>query len=56
MRVDVDLPDDLYEIVAAMARTQSRTVSEVVVGLIRRGLAAGANVRPNPNPNPNPQA
>lgn len=39
MRTTIDLPDDLHERAKAIARDTSRTLSETVADLMRRGLA-----------------
>ncbi|HVC15166.1 MAG TPA: hypothetical protein VND62_09950 [Acidimicrobiales bacterium] len=38
MRTTLDLPDDLHKQAAAIARDTSRSLSETVADLIRRGL------------------
>jgi predicted transcriptional regulator len=38
MRTTIDLPDDLHERARRIARDSSRTLSETVADLIRRGL------------------
>ena len=42
MRTTIDLPDDLHRRAVSIARDTSRTLSETVADLIRRGLAEGA--------------
>lgn len=42
MRTTVDIPDDLHRQLSALARDTSRTLSETVVDLVRRGLSEGA--------------
>jgi hypothetical protein len=42
MRTTVDLPDDLHKQAMAIARDRSRTLSETVADLMRRGLSQGA--------------
>jgi hypothetical protein len=43
MRTTIDLPEDLYEQAKCLARDTSRTLSETVADLVRRGLeGAGA--------------
>jgi hypothetical protein len=42
MRTTIDLPDDLHRQALSIARDTSRTLSETVADLIRRGLAHGA--------------
>lgn len=44
MRTTVDLPDDLHKQALSIARDTSRTLSEIVAELMRRGLGEG--VRP----------
>lgn len=46
MRTTIDLPDDLHRQAMSIARDTSRTLSETVVELMRRGLnqAASSNV------------
>lgn len=39
MRTTIDLPEDLHELAKRIARDTSRTLSETVVDLVRRGLA-----------------
>jgi hypothetical protein len=41
MRTTIDLPDDLHRQALSIARDTSRTLSETVADLIRRGLAHG---------------
>jgi Arc/MetJ family transcription regulator len=41
MRTTIDLPDDLHRQTMAIARDTSRTLSETVAELIRRGLGEG---------------
>ena len=38
MRTTIDLPDDLYRQAQSLARDTSRTLSEIVAELMRRGL------------------
>lgn len=38
MRTTVDLPDDLHKQALSIARDTSRTLSEIVAELMRRGL------------------
>lgn len=38
MRITVDLPDDLLQQVSSIARDTSRTLSETIADLVRRGL------------------
>lgn len=38
MRTTIDLPDDLHRLARSLARDTSRTFSEAVADLIRRGL------------------
>lgn len=44
MRTTIDLPDDLHSQAMSIARDTSRTLSETVAELIRRGLGAGGPV------------
>ncbi len=41
MRTTVDLPEDLHRLVRSLARDTSRSLSEVVVELMRRGVGSG---------------
>jgi hypothetical protein len=41
MRTTVDLPDDLHRQALSIARDTSRTLSETVADLMRRGLGQG---------------
>ena len=41
MRTTIDLPDDLHKQALAIARDRSRTLSETVADLMRRGLSQG---------------
>jgi hypothetical protein len=41
MRTTIDLPDELHRQAVAIARDTSRTLSETVAELIRRGLGQG---------------
>lgn len=41
MRTTVDLPDDLHQQAMSIARDTSRSFSETVADLIRRGLGQG---------------
>lgn len=41
MRTTVDLPDDLRQQAMSIARDTSRTLSETVADLMRRGLGQG---------------
>jgi hypothetical protein len=41
MRTTVDLPEDLHKQALAIARDTSRTLSETVADLMRRGLRQG---------------
>jgi Arc/MetJ family transcription regulator len=41
MRTTIDLPDDLHRQAMSIARDTSRTLSETVADLIRRGLRLG---------------
>lgn len=41
VRTTIDLPDDLHQQAMSIARDTSRTLSETVADLIRRGLTQG---------------
>ena len=41
MRTTVDIPDDLHTQAVAIARDSHQSLSQTVVGLIRRGLSSG---------------
>jgi predicted transcriptional regulator len=41
MRTTINLPDDLHRQVSSIARDTSRTLSEAVIELMRRGLGQG---------------
>ncbi|MFE0025917.1 antitoxin [Amycolatopsis sp. NPDC059021] len=41
MRTTVDLPDDLHRQALSIARDTSRSLSEIVAELMRRGLGQG---------------
>jgi predicted transcriptional regulator len=41
MRTTIDLPDDLHRQALSIARDTSRTLSEIVAELMRRGLVQG---------------
>jgi hypothetical protein len=41
MRTTIDLPDDLHRQALSIARDTSRTLSETVADLMRRGLGQG---------------
>ena len=41
MRTTIDLPDDLHKLALSIARDTSRTLSETVADLMRRGLGQG---------------
>ncbi len=41
MRTTIDLPEDLHRQAVAIARDTSRTLSETVAELMRRGLGQG---------------
>lgn len=45
MRITIDLPDNLYRQVLSIARDTSRTFSETIVDLIRRGLELSESIR-----------
>jgi Arc/MetJ family transcription regulator len=42
MRTTIDLPDDLHRQAMSIARDTSRSLSETVADLMRRGLGRGA--------------
>ncbi|MGH8965425.1 MAG: antitoxin [Actinomycetes bacterium] len=42
MRTTIDLPDELHRQALAIARDTSRTLSEIVAELVRRGLGEGS--------------
>jgi hypothetical protein len=42
MRTTIDLPDDLHRQALSIARDTSRTLSETVADLVRRGLGQGS--------------
>jgi predicted transcriptional regulator len=42
VRTTIDLPDDLYRQVRALAKDTHRTLSDTIADLIRRGLRAGS--------------
>jgi predicted transcriptional regulator len=46
MRTTIDLPIDLLERAKAIARDTSRSLSQVVADLVRRGLETGAPSSP----------
>lgn len=39
MRTTIDLPDDLHSVAMSIARDTSRSLSEIVADLMRRGLS-----------------
>ncbi|MGH3713071.1 MAG: hypothetical protein ACRDT4_06355 [Micromonosporaceae bacterium] len=45
MRTTIDLPDDLHKQALSIARDTSRTLSETVADLMRRGLVQGSPTR-----------
>lgn len=45
MRTTIDLPNDLHQQALSIARDTSRTLSETVADLMRRGLGQGENSR-----------
>ena len=45
MRTTINLPDDLYRLAMSMARDTSRSLSETVADLMRRGLSHGSRGR-----------
>lgn len=42
MRTTIDLPDDLHQQALSIARDTSRSLSEIVATLMRRGLGQGS--------------
>lgn len=46
MRTTVDLPDDLHKQALSIARDTSRSLSETVADLMRRGLGPGQAAQP----------
>lgn len=50
MRTTVDLPEDLHRIAVSLARDSSRTLSETVADLMRRGLGVPGTVRVDVDP------
>ncbi len=50
MRTTIDLPDDLHRQAVSIARDTSRTVSETVAELMRRGLGQGGTTDTTPSP------
>lgn len=42
MRTTIDLPDDLHRKAMSIARDTSRSLSETVADLVRRGLGQGS--------------
>ena len=47
MRTTIDLPDDLHRQAMSIARDTSRTLSEIVAELMRRGLGQGRTSQPS---------
>jgi predicted transcriptional regulator len=45
VRTTIDLPDDLHRQALSIARETSRSLSEIVVELMRRGLEADNSAR-----------
>jgi hypothetical protein len=43
MRTTIDLPDDLHRLALSIARDTSRSLSETVADLMRRGLHHGGS-------------
>jgi hypothetical protein len=43
MRTTIDFPEELHSQALAIARDTSRTLSETIVDLVRRGLGYGQN-------------
>jgi len=50
MRTTIDLPVDLLERTKAIARDTSRSLSEVVADLVRRGIEPGTTPSPTRSP------
>lgn len=50
MRTTIDLPEDLHAQALSIARDTSRTLSETVADLMRRGLGQGGGVTVQRNP------
>ena len=50
MRTTIDLPDDLYKQVLALAEDTHRTLSETIADLIRRGLRADSTAAISTDP------
>ena len=50
MRTTVDIPDDLHGQALSIARDTSRTLSEIVTELMRRGLGQGKPLPVAPSP------
>lgn len=47
MRTTIDLPDDLHRLAMSIARDTSRSFSETVADLVRRGLNQGTPAGPS---------
>ena len=47
MRTTIDLPDDLHRLAMSIARDTSRSFSETVADLVRRGLGQGTPAEPS---------
>ena len=47
MRTTIDLPDDLHRQAMSIARDTSRTLSEIVAELMRRGLGQDRTSQPS---------
>jgi hypothetical protein len=50
MRTTIDIPDDLHRQALSIARDTSRTLSEIVAELMRRGLGQGKPSQVSRNP------
>lgn len=50
MRTTVDLPDDLHKQALSLARDTSRTLSETIAELMRRGLGQGTSTTVSRSP------
>ncbi|TLW94697.1 antitoxin [Saccharomonospora piscinae] len=46
MRTTIDLPDDLHRLAQSLARDTSRSLSDIVAELMRRGLGESAGAAP----------
>jgi predicted transcriptional regulator len=50
VRTTIDLPDDLHRQALSIARDTSRTLSEIVAELMRRGLGLGTSAEVSRSP------